>query len=69
MDKFKGALMVGALRLFAKLPWGAVQRVGAAIGWIMWKVPNSSRNVVRINLAKCFRKWTRLPVSNWWAGP
>jgi KDO2-lipid IV(A) lauroyltransferase len=42
------------LRLFAKLPWGAVQRVGAAIGWIMWKVPNSSRNVVRINLAKCF---------------
>ncbi|MDD1016261.1 lysophospholipid acyltransferase [Pseudomonas rubra] len=54
MDKFKGALMVGALRLFAKLPWSAVQRVGAAIGWIMWKVPNSSRNVVRINLAKCF---------------
>jgi KDO2-lipid IV(A) lauroyltransferase len=54
VDKFKGALMVGALRLFAKLPWGAVQRVGAAIGWIMWKVPNSSRNVVRINLAKCF---------------
>ncbi|GGU48289.1 lipid A biosynthesis lauroyl acyltransferase [Pseudomonas laurentiana] len=54
MDKFKGALMVGVLRLFAKLPWGAVQRVGAAIGWIMWKLPNSSRNVVRINLAKCF---------------
>lgn len=54
VDKFKGALMVGALRLFAKLPWGAVQRVGAAIGWIMWKVPNSSRTVVRINLAKCF---------------
>ncbi|PWB32300.1 lysophospholipid acyltransferase [Pseudomonas sp. SDI] len=54
MDKFKGALMVGALRLFAKLPWGAVQRVGSAIGWIMWKLPNSSREVVRINLAKCF---------------
>ena len=54
MDKFKGALMVGALRLFAKLPWGAVQRVGAALGWIMSKVPNSSREVVRINLAKCF---------------
>jgi KDO2-lipid IV(A) lauroyltransferase len=54
VDKFKGALMVGALRLFAKLPWGAVQRVGAAIGWLMWKVPNSSREVVRINLAKCF---------------
>lgn len=37
MEKFKGALMVGVLRLFAKLPWGAVQRVGAGIGWLMWK--------------------------------
>ncbi|MCY1412840.1 Lipid A biosynthesis palmitoleoyltransferase [compost metagenome] len=54
MDKFKGAVLVGALRLFALLPWGAVQRVGAAIGWLMWKLPNSSRDVVRINLAKCF---------------
>lgn len=54
MEKFKGALMVGVLRLFAKLPWGAVQRVGAGIGWLMWKIPNGSRNVVRINLAKCF---------------
>lgn len=54
MDKFKGAVMVGALRLFALLPWHAVQRVGAAIGWLMWKLPNSSRDVVRINLAKCF---------------
>ncbi|MEB0208668.1 lysophospholipid acyltransferase [Pseudomonas sp. CCC3.1] len=54
MEKFKGALLVGALRLFAMLPWGAVQRVGSAIGWLMWKLPNRSREVVRINLAKCF---------------
>lgn len=54
MDKFKGALMVGALRLFALLPWRTVQRVGTAIGWLMWKLPNRSREVVRINLAKCF---------------
>ena len=54
MDKFKGALMVGALRLFALLPWRAVQAVGAAIGWLTWKLPNRSREVVRINLAKCF---------------
>nr|WP_206684656.1 MULTISPECIES: lysophospholipid acyltransferase [Pseudomonas] len=50
----KGALLVGALRLFALLPWRAVQAVGAAIGWVMWKTPNRSRDVVRINLAKCF---------------
>jgi len=54
VDKLKGALLVGALRLFALLPWRAVQGVGAAIGWVMWKTPNRSRDVVRINLAKCF---------------
>ncbi|WP_434559732.1 lysophospholipid acyltransferase [Pseudomonas sp. Z5-35] len=54
MDKLKGALLVGALRLFALLPWRAVQAVGSAIGWLMWKCPNRSRDVVRINLAKCF---------------
>nr|WP_251010130.1 lysophospholipid acyltransferase [Pseudomonas fluorescens] len=50
----KGALLVGALRLFALLPWRAVQASGSAIGWLMWKLPNRSRDVVRINLAKCF---------------
>ncbi|WP_223455152.1 MULTISPECIES: lysophospholipid acyltransferase [unclassified Pseudomonas] len=54
MDKLKGALLVGALRLFALLPWRAVQAVGSAIGWVMWKTPNRSRDVVRINLSKCF---------------
>ena len=54
MEKFKGALVVGFLRLFALLPWRAVQAVGAAIGWLMWKLPNRSREVTRINLAACF---------------
>lgn len=54
MEKLKGALVVGFLRLFALLPWRAAQAVGAAIGWLMWKLPNRSREVVRINLAKCF---------------
>lgn len=54
MEKLKGALVVGFLRLFALLPWRAVQAVGAAIGWLMWKLPNRSREVTRINLAGCF---------------
>ena len=54
MEKLKGALVVGFLRLFALLPWRAVQAVGNAIGWLMWKLPNSSRDVVRINLSKCY---------------
>jgi len=54
VEKLKGALAVGFLRLFALLPWGAVQATGSANGWLMWKLPNGSREVVRINLAKCF---------------
>ncbi|MBB6340722.1 KDO2-lipid IV(A) lauroyltransferase [Pseudomonas fluvialis] len=54
MDDLKGRLVVGFLRLFALLPWRAVQAVGSAIGWLMWKLPNSSRQVVRVNLGKCF---------------
>lgn len=54
MEKLKGALVVGFLRLFALLPWRAVQAVGAAIGWLMWKLPNRSRDVTRINLDACF---------------
>ncbi len=54
MDRFKGALIVSFLRLFALLPWSMVQRMGALIGWLMWKLPNRSREVARINLAHCF---------------
>ena len=54
MEKLKGALVVGFLRLFALLPWRAVQGVGAAIGWLMWKLPNGSRAVASTNLSKCF---------------
>ena len=54
MDKLKGALVVGFLRLFALLPWRAVQGSGRFIGWLMWKLPNRSREVARINLSKCF---------------
>ncbi|SDK97059.1 lysophospholipid acyltransferase [Pseudomonas indica] len=54
MEKFKGALVVGFLRLFALLPWRVVQAVGAALGWLMWRLPNRSREVARINLEKCF---------------
>ncbi len=54
MEKLKGALVVALLRVFALLPWRAVQRLGAAIGWLMWKLPNGSRRVAAINLRKCF---------------
>jgi len=54
VERFKGALVVGFLRLLALLPWPAVQTLGAAFGWLTWKIPNRSRDVVRINLQHCF---------------
>ncbi|MBD7976649.1 lysophospholipid acyltransferase [Serpens gallinarum] len=54
METFKGALVVGFLKLFARLPWRAVQAAGTGMGWLMWKVPNRSRDVARTNLARCF---------------
>jgi len=54
VEKFKGAIVVGYLRLFARLPWRTVQGLGSMIGWLMWKLPNRSREVARTNLQKCF---------------
>nr|WP_215730813.1 lysophospholipid acyltransferase [Pseudomonas lalucatii] len=54
VEKLKGVLVVGFLRLLALLPWRAVQGLGSAIGWLMWKLPNGSRSVASTNLSKCF---------------
>jgi KDO2-lipid IV(A) lauroyltransferase len=54
VEKFKGVLAVAFLRLLALLPWPAVQAAGAGFGWLTWKIPSRSRDVVRINLSKCF---------------
>jgi len=43
-----------ALRALAALPWRYSQQLGAALGWLMFKLPNQSREVARINLSKCF---------------
>lgn len=54
MEAFKGKLALGALKLIASLPWRGVQNLGAAAGWLMWKIPNGSREIARINLSHCF---------------
>lgn len=53
MERLKGAIIVGFLRLFSSLPFVVAQRLGAAAGWLMWKLPNRSREVVRTNLRHC----------------
>jgi len=50
----KGTFAVLALRALAALPWRTSQRLGAGLGWLMYRLPNRSREVARINLSKCF---------------
>ncbi len=53
MERFKGAVIVGFLRLFSLLPFRVAQALGAGVGWLLWVTPNRSRDVVRINLTHC----------------
>ena len=54
MEALKGQLALAVLKLVALLPWRGVQNLGGAFGWLMWKIPNRSREVARINLSHCF---------------
>jgi len=50
----KGTFAVLSLRALAALPWRTSQRLGAGLGWLMYQLPNRSREVAHINLSKCF---------------
>lgn len=54
MERIKGALAVGFLRLLALLPWRAIQGLGSLLGALFYWLPSRARAVVRINLAHCF---------------
>lgn len=54
MEYLKGQFALAVLKLVALLPWSGVQRLGGLIGWLMWKLPNRSRDIARINLSHCF---------------
>lgn len=54
MESLKGKLALGVLKLIALLPWRGVQALGNGAGWLMWKIPNRSREIARTNLSHCF---------------
>ncbi|MGQ0587046.1 MAG: lysophospholipid acyltransferase family protein [Gammaproteobacteria bacterium] len=41
-------------RLLALLPLSVLQALGAAIGWLLWVLPNSRRRTALVNVARCF---------------
>jgi KDO2-lipid IV(A) lauroyltransferase len=59
VEKLKGLLAVGTLRAIAMLPWGGVQKLGRLLGWLMYRLPNRSTEVARINLTHCFPEQTK----------
>ena len=64
MERLKGAIIVGFLKLFSMLPFSVAQRLGALVGWLMWKLPNRSRDVVRINLSHCMPELTEAELND-----
>ena len=64
MERLKGAIIVGFLKLFSMLPFSVAQRLGALFGWLMWKLPNRSRDVVRINLSHCMPELTEAELND-----
>lgn len=51
-------LTVGFLRGLNCLPYGLVARFGAALGGLLYRIPNSRRKVVHTNLRLCFPEWS-----------
>ena len=51
--KFKNWLTLTAIRLGAALSLAAAQRIGRALGWLLYRVNNTNLRVARINVARC----------------
>jgi len=51
-------LGLAALRAVARLPYGAVRRLGELAGDLAWLLAGRRRRIALINLALCFPQWT-----------
>ena len=50
----QGALFKAIVRLFSWFSLPMQHRLGAAIGWLLWRLPNSARRITEKNLAIAF---------------
>ena len=58
MKSIKGIAATTLLRVIATLPWSAVQGVGRGLGWLLWAIPTTAKQTVRINQSYCFPELT-----------
>ncbi len=54
MDALKARLIIGAIRVLATCSLPMAQRLGRALGGILWKTGSDTARITRINLALCF---------------
>lgn len=57
-EKFKGRIAVGAMQLLARFSLRTNQRIGTALGRLLYRVPNSTKHVASTNIALCFPNLT-----------
>ena len=55
----QGALFKALVRFFSWFSLGMQQRIGAAIGWLLWRLPNSAKTVSAKNIEIAFPKLTQ----------
>jgi KDO2-lipid IV(A) lauroyltransferase len=53
-QRLGGALITGWVRATAGLPLPLAHALGALLGWLLWWVPNTPRQIATVNLARCF---------------
>lgn len=51
---FQGKLILGLLRFFSWWSLATNHRMGAAIGWLLWKLPSHPKRIASINIEKAF---------------
>jgi len=54
----KGRALKLLLTLLSRLSLSANHRLGAAIGWLFYRLPNRNQRVAKVNIARCFPKLT-----------
>lgn len=54
----QGAIFKAIIRMFSWLPLRWNHRLGAAIGWLLWRVPNRSKKITEKNIAIAFADYS-----------
>ncbi len=57
-DHLKATFIMGAVRIMALPPFGFMQKVGATIGWFLWRFNVRLAKISRINIKLCLPQLT-----------